>query len=71
MRREGGTENDASYFVFVYLIDFFSSPFSSNVFICVFSFPQLGIQCAKKKDVEDALKLRREINVDPYQSEKF
>lgn len=34
----------------------------------VVSFPQLGIQCAKKKDVEDALKLRREINVDPYQT---
>ena len=34
----------------------------------VVSFPQLGIQCAKKKDVDDALKLRREINVDPYQS---
>ncbi|KAK7103781.1 hypothetical protein V1264_018614 [Littorina saxatilis] len=32
------------------------------------SFPQLGIQCAKKKDVDDALKLRREINVDPYQT---
>ena len=55
-------------FVCVHLIDFYSP---SNVFICVFSFPQLGIQCAKKKDVEDALKLRREINVDPYQSEKF
>lgn len=36
----------------------------------LFSFPQLGIQCAKKKDVDDALKLRREINVDPYQSEE-
>lgn len=34
----------------------------------VVSFPQLGIQCAKKKDVDDALKLRREINVDPYQT---
>ena len=56
--------------VCVHLIDFYSS-FPSNVFISVFSFPQLGIQCAKKKDVEDALKLRREINVDPYQSEKF
>ncbi|XP_076464554.1 transcription factor RelB-like isoform X2 [Babylonia areolata] len=34
----------------------------------VVSFPQLGIQCAKKKDVEEALKLRKEINVDPYQT---
>ncbi|GFO11973.1 transcription factor rel/NF-kappab [Plakobranchus ocellatus] len=31
-------------------------------------FPQIGIQCAKKKDVEGALKLRKEINVDPYQT---
>ncbi|PVD25976.1 hypothetical protein C0Q70_13643 [Pomacea canaliculata] len=34
----------------------------------VVSFPQLGIQCAKKKDVEGALSLRKEINVDPYQT---
>lgn len=33
---------------------------------CVFS--NLGIQCVKKKDVEEALKLREEIRVDPYQS---
>ncbi|XP_069116002.1 putative transcription factor p65 homolog isoform X1 [Argopecten irradians] len=32
------------------------------------SFPHLGIQCAKKKDVESNLKQRKEINVDPYQS---
>ncbi|XP_033733822.1 putative transcription factor p65 homolog [Pecten maximus] len=32
------------------------------------SFPHLGIQCAKKKDVENNLKQRKEINVDPYQS---
>nr|KAG5688355.1 hypothetical protein BaRGS_032923 [Batillaria attramentaria] len=31
-------------------------------------FPQLGIQCAKKKDVEEALRLRKEINVDPFQT---
>ncbi|BFZ11484.1 hypothetical protein BsWGS_14523 [Bradybaena similaris] len=31
-------------------------------------FPQIGIQCAKKKDVEGALRLRKEINVDPYQT---
>ncbi|CAG5132534.1 unnamed protein product, partial [Candidula unifasciata] len=31
-------------------------------------FPQIGIQCAKKKDVEAALKLRKEINVDPFQT---
>lgn len=34
---------------------------------CVFS--NLGIQCVKKRDVEDALKLREEIRVDPFQSE--
>ncbi|KAL3875213.1 hypothetical protein ACJMK2_038138 [Sinanodonta woodiana] len=32
------------------------------------TFPHLGIQCAKKKDVEDNLKQRQEINVDPYQT---
>jgi len=31
-------------------------------------FPNIGIQCAKKKDVEGALRLRKEINVDPYQT---
>ncbi|KAK6998444.1 nuclear factor-kappa B [Biomphalaria glabrata] len=31
-------------------------------------FPQIGIQCAKKKDVESSLRLRKEINVDPYQT---
>lgn len=31
-------------------------------------FPQIGIQCAKKKDVEQALRIRKEINVDPYQT---
>lgn len=34
----------------------------------VISFPHLGIQCAKKKDVMDNLKQRKEINVDPFQS---
>lgn len=33
-----------------------------------YSFPHLGIQCAKKKDVENNLKQRKEINVDPFQS---
>ena len=32
-------------------------------------FSNLGIQCIKKRDVEDALKLREEIRVDPFQSE--
>lgn len=32
------------------------------------SFPHLGIQCAKKKDVEGNLKMRQDINVDPYQT---
>jgi Rel/ankyrin family protein len=30
------------------------------------SFSNLGIQCVKKKDIEDALKLREEIRVDPF-----
>ncbi|XP_053627990.1 embryonic polarity protein dorsal isoform X3 [Cherax quadricarinatus] len=33
---------------------------------CVFS--NLGIQCVKKRDVEDALRLREEIRVDPFQT---
>ncbi|KAL4237781.1 hypothetical protein ACF0H5_002493 [Mactra antiquata] len=32
------------------------------------SFPHLGIQCAKKKDVEGNLKTRQDINVDPFQT---
>lgn len=30
------------------------------------SFSNLGIQCVKKKDIEEALKLREEIRVDPF-----
>ncbi|KAF4528208.1 hypothetical protein B566_EDAN014033, partial [Ephemera danica] len=33
---------------------------------CVFS--NLGIQCVKKKDIEEALKVREEIRVDPYRT---
>merc|ERR1719512_107710 len=29
-------------------------------------FPHLGIQCVRKKDIAEALKLRQEIRVDPY-----
>ena len=32
------------------------------------SFPNLGIQCVKKKDIEESLVLRQQIRVDPYQS---
>ncbi|XP_021925481.1 transcription factor p65-like isoform X4 [Zootermopsis nevadensis] len=32
------------------------------------SFSNLGIQCVKKKDIEEALKLREEIRVDPFRS---
>lgn len=32
------------------------------------TFPHLGIQCAKRKDVEGNLKQRQDINVDPYQT---
>ncbi|XP_013391679.1 putative transcription factor p65 homolog [Lingula anatina] len=31
-------------------------------------FPNLGIQCAKKKDVSEALKQREQIRVDPFQT---
>ena len=33
------------------------------------SFPNLGIQCVKKKDIEESLLLRQQIRVDPFQSE--
>lgn len=32
------------------------------------SFSNLGIQCVKKKDIEEALKVREEIRVDPFRS---
>lgn len=32
------------------------------------SFCNLGIQCVKKKDIEEALKIREEIRVDPFRS---
>lgn len=32
------------------------------------SFDHLGIQCVKKKDIEEALKAREEIRVDPFRS---
>lgn len=33
-----------------------------------YTFNNLGIQCVKKKDVEEALRLRQEIRVDPFRS---
>ena len=35
------------------------------------AFPSLGVQCIKKKEIEEALLLRQEIRVDPFQSESF
>lgn len=35
------------------------------------SFPNLGIQCVKKKDIEEALREREEIRVDPFRSKAF
>lgn len=32
------------------------------------SFTSLGIQCVKRKDVEESLKLRESIKVDPFRS---
>lgn len=34
-----------------------------------YTFSNLGIQCVKKKDIEEALRLREEIRVDPFKSE--
>ncbi|XP_062551280.1 embryonic polarity protein dorsal-like [Armigeres subalbatus] len=33
-----------------------------------YTFSNLGIQCVKKKDIKDALKLREEIRVDPFRT---
>ena len=35
------------------------------------TFSNLGIQCVKKKDIEEALKAREEIRVDPFRSEYY
>ena len=35
------------------------------------AFPSLGVQCIKKKEIEEALMLRQEIRVDPFQSESL
>lgn len=32
------------------------------------SFQNLGIQCVKRKDIDDALKVREKIRVDPFRS---
>ncbi|XP_052123812.1 uncharacterized protein LOC113206085 isoform X2 [Frankliniella occidentalis] len=44
----------------------FSQHVSSNNMIV--SFSNLGIQCVKKKDIEDALRVREEIRVDPFRT---
>lgn len=33
------------------------------------TFSNLGIQCVKKKDIEDALRVRESIRVDPFRRE--
>lgn len=33
------------------------------------SFSNLGIQCVKKRDIDEALRVREEIRVDPFRSE--
>lgn len=35
------------------------------------TFSNLGIQCVKKKDIEEALRVRESIRVDPYRSKAF
>lgn len=34
-------------------------------------FSNLGIQCVKRRDIEDALKVREDIRVDPFRSEQL
>jgi hypothetical protein len=42
---------------------------SNEEMSCEFS--NLGIQCVKKKDIEDSLRVREEIRVDPFRSRFF
>ena len=42
-----------------------------NVETMSVTFQNLGIQCVKKKDVEESLRLRESIRVDPFQSEYY
>ncbi len=56
-----------SYHVDVLLIFKFSIPATISR-LCILRFPNLGIQCAKKRDVPKALKERQEIRVDPFSS---
>lgn len=35
------------------------------------TFANLGIQCVKKKDIEESLKEREEIKVDPFRSKRI
>jgi Rel/ankyrin family protein len=35
------------------------------------TFANLGIQCVKKRDIEEALKLREDIRVDPFRGIKY
>jgi len=37
----------------------------------VVTFSNLGIQCVKKKDIEEALRMRQELRVDPFRSMYF
>ena len=42
--------------------------FFDVIVLILFRFPNLGIQCAKKKEVTKALNDRKEIRVDPFNS---
>jgi len=42
---------------------------NNNDMIC--SFTSLGIQCVKRKDIEESLKLRETIKVDPFRSKSL
>jgi len=41
-------------------------PLDNDDMTCEFS--NLGIQCVKKKDIEESLRVREEIRVDPFRS---
>lgn len=41
---------------------------SNNQMRCTFT--SLGIQCVKKKDIEESLRLRESIKVDPFRTGK-
>lgn len=58
------------YSYFCYAVDL--ADLTVNIsFALLFRFPNVGIQCCKRHDVEESLKVRERIRVDPFGSVYF